>query len=146
MRDSLLMPSLEYTLKDIKRIALDLMAEGGDCKIWLFYGNLGAGKTTLIKELGKTLGVEESIMSSPTFSLINEYETPQGVIFHMDFYRVKKDDEIFDLGIDEYFESGSYCFVEWPERLGRAMPQKIFKISLSGDGQESRRIEFQKYV
>ena len=86
-------------------------------KIILFKGEMGAGKTTLIKEICKSLGVE-GLVSSPTFSLVNEYKTSGGeIIFHFDFYRIKNLQEVYDMGYEEYFFSGSYCFIEWPEMI-----------------------------
>ncbi len=95
-----------------------LLKSAQNLRIWLFYGDLGAGKTTLIKAICKQLGVSETVLSSPTFSIINEYRGKDSLVYHFDFYRMRNETEILDLGLEEYFESNAYCFVEWPERLG----------------------------
>ncbi len=100
-------------------------------KIFCFYGELGAGKTTLIKELCKQLGVKDE-GSSPTFSLINEYrsESPAAVLYHFDLYRLKNESEIFDIGYEDYVFSGNYCFIEWPEKIERLLPEKYVKVEI----------------
>jgi tRNA threonylcarbamoyladenosine biosynthesis protein TsaE len=85
-------------------------------KIILFKGNLGAGKTTLIKEIGKHLGVT-SDMSSPSFSIVNEYNSPFGIMYHIDLYRIQDSNEIYEFGLPEILDSGGYCFIEWPEKV-----------------------------
>src|SRR4051812_18460089 len=104
------------TTDDLPRIAAQLLAFAGDCRIYLFDGPMGAGKTTLIKVICETLGVT-SPMGSPSFSIVNEYESPAGRLCHIDLYRVKNADELAELGMEEYLDSGDYCFIEWPELL-----------------------------
>lgn len=130
----------EKYLDDAVRI---LLKKGGHCFVWLFYGDLGSGKTTVIKKVCEALGVSGG-MSSPTFSLVNEYAGDKGKIYHMDFYRVKNA-EVFDLGVEEYFESGSYCFVEWPDRLGNWRPEKYLEVHLSVNVSGSRYLEYQMH-
>lgn len=99
---------------DLQFAARDLLTFAGATRIFLFYAPMGAGKTTLIKELCAQLGSEDSF-SSPTYSIINEYQCPSGKIFHFDLYRLKSQDELFDLGVEELLDGKQYCFFEWPE-------------------------------
>jgi tRNA threonylcarbamoyladenosine biosynthesis protein TsaE len=110
-------------------------------KIFAFYGAMGAGKTTFIKSVCEILRSVD-IISSPTFTLINEYRTEKGEsLFHIDFYRIKKQEEVFDFGIEEYFASGSYCFMEWPELIEEILPPETVKVRISANNDESRTIE-----
>ena len=136
---------IEYSIDDLQRVAGRLIQEGERHDVWLFYGNLGAGKTTLIKEVCIQLGIDGDILSSPTFSIINEYPAPTGRVFHFDFYRIKNEMEILDLGTEEYFSSGNFCFIEWPERLGSLVPDSYFKIRITENGTNSRTIEYEKH-
>ena len=111
-----------------------------DEKVILFYGEMGVGKTTLIKVLCKELGVDEPT-NSPTFSIVNEYlSTNNKSIYHFDFYRVEKEEEVFDLGYEDYFYSGNYCFVEWPEKISNLLPENAIKITIIQDEDEIRLI------
>jgi tRNA threonylcarbamoyladenosine biosynthesis protein TsaE len=110
-------------------------------KILAFYGQMGAGKTTIIKALCKALGAEE-IVSSPTFTLVNEYRTNKGTtLYHIDFYRIRKMEEVFDFGIEEYFGSGSYCLIEWPELIEEILPPETVRIRITVGDKEQRIIE-----
>jgi tRNA threonylcarbamoyladenosine biosynthesis protein TsaE len=101
-----------------------------DYKVFAFYGKMGAGKTTFIKALCLKLGVIDNI-SSPTFSIINEYKTKKDEsIFHFDFYRIKNINEAFDLGYEDYFYSNSFCFIEWPEKIEELLPENCLKITI----------------
>lgn len=103
-------------------------------KIVLFEGELGAGKTTLIKELVKQLGSTDEA-SSPTFSIVNEYDSPNGKIFHFDFYRIKSEEEALDFGTEEYLDSGNWCFIEWPDKIENLLFDDFHKIKIiSEDG------------
>lgn len=146
MPETIVKIKFDCTLIDLPRVAAELLDWANGQRLWLFYGNLGSGKTTLIKELGKRLGVHEKSMSSPTYSIINEYRSASGTVFHFDFYRMKSELEILDLGIEEYFDSGNYCFIEWPERLGALMPTQYFKVSITENSTENRTIEYQNHV
>lgn len=109
-------------------------------KIVLFEGDLGAGKTTLIKAMLKEMGSADEV-SSPTFSIVNEYETPNGKLYHFDFYRIKSEEEALDFGTDEYIDSGNYCFIEWPDRIENILPEKYHRIKIMADP-DARNIFF----
>lgn len=112
-----------------------------DKKIFAFYGQMGAGKTTFIKALCEELGVEETI-SSPTFSIINEYKTNNDEsIYHFDFYRIKNVEEAYDFGYEDYFYSGNICFIEWPELIEDILPPNLVKVTITLDESERRIIE-----
>jgi tRNA threonylcarbamoyladenosine biosynthesis protein TsaE len=109
-------------------------------KLLAFYGSMGAGKTTIIKAVCMVLGAED-IVSSPTFTLVNEYKTAKGdSLYHIDFYRIKKKEEVFDFGIEEYFASGSYCLMEWPELIEDILPPETAKIRILVDDKEQRSL------
>lgn len=106
------------TPDDLPRIAAGMLAEASRLKIWCFHGDLGAGKTTLIKELCRQLGVQGEV-TSPTFGIVHEYTCLQGEhVYHMDFYRLKNPEEAFDIGCENYLFSDYFCFIEWPEKAG----------------------------
>ena len=130
----------KVSLQALEIVAQDLLRYARDNNIWLFQGDMGAGKTTLIKALGKTLGVQDSI-SSPTFALVNEYLTNNNKkIFHFDFYRIKNETEAYDIGLEEYFDSGNYCFVEWPEKIQNLLPAERADIKITLDDNTHRTI------
>lgn len=130
------------SLAGLERVAVELVTYADDRKIWLFYGEMGAGKTTLIKAIAHQLGVRES-MSSPTFSLVNQYSSPSGPVYHVDLYRLETEREVLDIGMEEYFSSGAYCLVEWPEKLGAVTPDKVMRVRLSPLDSEHRKIEYE---
>jgi tRNA threonylcarbamoyladenosine biosynthesis protein TsaE len=108
--------------------------------VWLFHGEMGSGKTTLIKAIGRLAGVQDA-MSSPTFSIVNEYETQAHTkIFHFDFYRIKHEAEAYDIGTEEYFYSGYPCFVEWPEKIPSLIPPRYAEVSIQVDSNTERTI------
>lgn len=108
-------------------------------RIFLFYGRIGAGKTTLIKHFCQVLGVIEPV-SSPTYSLIHEYEGTHGPVYHFDFYRLEDEMEALDIGVEEYFDSGDYCFVEWPEKISGILPDNSIRIHIKVIENEVREI------
>lgn len=112
-------------------------------KFFVFEGDMAAGKTTFIKVLCQTLGVKD-VVSSPTFSIVNEYESPNGTIFHFDFYRLKNLREAFDIGYEEYFYSGNYCLVEWPQKVDELLPEKYLKVGIEIVDDSSRKFTFSK--
>lgn len=114
---------------DLQSVARDLLAFAGDNRIFLFYAPMGAGKTTLIKELCTQLGSADSF-SSPTYSIINEYKGPSGKIFHFDLYRLKSQDELFDLGVEELLDGRQYCFFEWPELVEDLLEVNYIRIDM----------------
>jgi len=119
-----------YSLNELTAVAEEIVATAPH-KILLFYGEMGVGKTTLIKELCKVLGVED-IASSPTFSLVNEYKTNTNeTVFHFDFYRIEDEEEAYDMGIEDYFYSNNWCLVEWPENIKNLLPLDTVSISIN---------------
>jgi tRNA threonylcarbamoyladenosine biosynthesis protein TsaE len=118
------------SLEELPLAAKKILDESNSEKIFVFKGEMGSGKTTLIKELCLQIGVK-SAMSSPTFSLINEYETNNGeVVYHFDFYRLEDEQEAFDYGYEDYFFSGNYCFIEWPEKIPNLIPDNYLLIEI----------------
>lgn len=129
-----------FTLAELPEVAKTLIAQSGTHKVWCFYGEMGAGKTTLIKEICQQLGVID-VMSSPSFSIVNEYMDDMGdSIYHFDFYRLKQESEALDIGIEDYFYSDSYCFIEWPEKIPNLIPEAHLKISINLVGENTRSI------
>ncbi len=127
-----------FTIQDLPKVAEKVLLNTSN-KILLFYGNMGVGKTTMIKEIAKSLGVTDTI-SSPTFSIVNEYEINNDKIFHFDFYRIKNEEEVLDIGIEEYFYSGHWIFIEWPEKIKNLLPIENTKINLIKNKNETRTI------
>lgn len=127
-----------FSLDEISKVAQQILGENPH-KVILFHGEMGVGKTTLIKALAKELGVN-SATSSPTFSLVNEYQTTNNqIVYHFDFYRLNKETEALDMGADEYFYSGNWCFIEWAEKIPNLIPDahSVIQISLLPDGKRS---------
>lgn len=122
--------------------AARVLAAAGEHRIFLFYGDMGAGKTTLIKSICQQLGVTDAT-SSPTFALVNEYASAAGPIYHFDFYRIKSEQEAFDLGYEDYFYSGHYCFVEWPDKIAGLVPGDAVVVHLQVLPDDKRRIAVQ---
>ncbi len=115
----------------------------GDNTVFAFYGDMGAGKTTFINELCRALGVDGDDTASPTFALINEYrsDTTAELIYHFDFYRIEDLDEALELGIEDYFDSGALCFIEWPERITPVLPSDTVSVRIRVNDDDSRTIE-----
>jgi len=131
------------SLDGLRDAVEQLIAFGGSEKIYLFYGDMGAGKTTLIKELCECLGVHEPV-TSPTFSIVNEYEGKGTKIYHFDFYRLKNQAEALDLGYEEYFYSGNYCFIEWPDKIPDLLPEHYVRVDVQVLGDNERVLTFAK--
>ncbi len=134
---------MEFTFveKDLPKVAQELLSLI-QSKVWLLYGSMGSGKTTLIKTLVKKLGVTD-MTSSPTFSLVNEYISHQGdILYHFDFYRIKKEEEALDMGIDDYFYSDNYCFVEWPDKIENLVPLNAVAIYITVNADGTRTLTF----
>lgn len=121
-----------YGIADLEQVSAEIIRLADGKKIWTFNGEMGAGKTTLIKSVCKQMGVTDEV-SSPTFSLVNEYKTRYGnKVFHFDFYRIKNIEEAFDIGYEDYFDSGSVCLIEWPEKIEPLLQlEDIFAINIT---------------
>lgn len=133
----------EVSRAGLEQVANELLEYAQQRKIWLFYGEMGSGKTTLIKTIARQLGVKETT-SSPTFSIVNEYTAAGHVpVFHIDLYRIKSERELADIGLEEYLDSGSYCFIEWPEKLGGLTPAGTMKVRLTHAHGDNRTIMYQ---
>jgi tRNA threonylcarbamoyladenosine biosynthesis protein TsaE len=118
-------------ISDLEDLAIRITDFAGDLKVWLLEGEMGAGKTTLAKTIFKRLGVQGTVQS-PTFSLVNEYEGKGGeILYHFDFYRIKHEAEALDIGVEEYFDSGNYCLVEWPSKIPSLIPDDHLMISIT---------------
>ncbi len=125
---------------DLETISQQLLVEFGAEKIVLFKGEMGAGKTTLIKHLCKQLGIDD-ITSSPTFSIVNEYvSNKEQKVYHFDFYRINDEQEVMDMGYEDYFYGGAYCFIEWPEKITNLIPEKFVVITIKVDEDNNRII------
>lgn len=131
-------PSLEA----LPEAARKFVEEMDDNTVYAFYGDMGAGKTTFIAELCRALGVEEDDMSSPSFSIINEYRssTTAELIYHFDLYRLENPEEAYDIGVEDYFDSGALCLLEWPERIEDILPDDTVKVTVRVNDDDSRDI------
>ena len=119
------------SLEKNQEAAKNFVANMGDNTVFAFYGKMGAGKTTFVKAICEELGVEDTI-TSPTFAIVNEYRSDLAgeLIYHFDFYRIKKLDEVYDMGYEDYFYSGAICFIEWPELIEELLPGNTVKVSI----------------
>ncbi len=135
---------MNYTLSEIHKAVEAIQKYLPQYKIVVFNGSMGAGKTTLISSLCKELGSTDDI-SSPTFSIVNEYNSSIGTLFHFDFYRINSIEEAFDFGLEEYLYSDDYCFLEWAEKVEQLLPEKlmIIDISIIDENTRSLQISFQ---
>ncbi len=130
------------SLSDLPRVAGEFIALTKGKKQFAFYGNMGVGKTTFIKEICRQLGVNQ-VVTSPTFALINEYTTiDHQIVYHFDFYRINKVEELFDFGYEDYLYSSNYCFIEWPEKAEEILPGHLQKVNFSEMPDGIRVIEF----
>ena len=128
-----------FSISEIDRIAKEIL-DLVDSKIILFFGTMGAGKTTLIRAILKHLGYKDDV-SSPTFALVNEYDLENDVVYHFDFYRIKDAMEAYDIGIEDYLYSGHWCLIEWPEKVLDLLPENSGKVYLEIDG-NNRKIRY----
>lgn len=132
--------NIDYSIDQLDKVVQRIVNEVSD-KILLFYGAMGVGKTTLIKEIVKQLGSDDAV-SSPTFSLVNEYHIEdKKKIFHFDFYRINDEEEAMDMGAEEYFYSGNWCLIEWPEKIKNLLPLDAVEIHLRINDDGSRNIQ-----
>jgi tRNA threonylcarbamoyladenosine biosynthesis protein TsaE len=137
---------IAFSKTEISEVAKKLIKDGNGLSVWALHGEMGTGKTTLAKALVAVLGVHETT-ASPTFSIVNEYRDANNQpIYHFDFYRIKNESEAFDIGTDEYFDSGNLCLVEWPEKIPSLLPRNYFEIQLEIIDEQSRLIRYRKHA
>lgn len=131
------------SLDTIRETAREFVANMGQASVFAFYGKMGAGKTTFVKAICEELGVED-VITSPTFAIVNEYQSTKtgGPIYHFDFYRIKKLDEVYDMGYEDYFYSGAPCFLEWPELIEEILPNDAVKATITEQEDGTRIVEF----
>lgn len=123
-------------------VAEELLSFANGEKFFIFEGEMAAGKTTFIKTFCEVLGVED-VVSSPTFSIVNEYISKAGKIYHFDFYRLKNTQEAYDIGYEEYFYSGDYCLIEWPSKVEDLLPENYIKVEIEIEGDTLRTFKFE---
>lgn len=133
---------LTYTLKDITRTAKQFLKITKDYRHIAFYGDMGVGKTTFITAICKILGTED-LVSSPTFAIVNEYDTSTGLpVYHFDFYRIKSATELMDIGFEEYCDSEAFCFIEWPDKADEIIPDDFIKVKMKEMDDQKRILAF----
>ena len=125
----------------IRESAREFIQNIGERKVFAFYGKMGAGKTTFVKAICEELGVED-VITSPTFAIVNEYEAHNQSIFHFDFYRIKRLEEVYDMGYEDYFYSGALCFIEWPELIEDLLPEDAVKVTITENTDGTRTVTF----
>jgi tRNA threonylcarbamoyladenosine biosynthesis protein TsaE len=139
---------MEIKIQDIEHIreaAREFINQIGDKRVFAFYGKMGAGKTTFVKAICEELGVED-VITSPTFAIINEYSITSSpsplpsTIYHFDFYRIKKLEEVYDMGYEDYFYSGALCFIEWPELIEEVLPDDAVRVHIEVQPDDSRLV------
>ena len=137
---------MEIEIKDLEHIreaAKQFISQIGDHRVFAFYGSMGAGKTTFIKAICEELGVTD-VVTSPTFAIVNEYTCDTSLtsrkIFHFDFYRIKKLEEVYDMGYEDYFYSDSLCFIEWPELIDEVLPDDAVKVTIKENADGTRTV------
>ena len=130
-------------IDSIREAARQFVAATGENTVFAFYGKMGAVKTTFIKAVCEELGVED-VITSPTFAIVNEYrsDTTGELIYHFDFYRIKKIEEVYDMGYEDYFYSGALCFIEWPELIEELLPEEAVKVTIEENADGSRIVRF----
>ena len=128
-------------LEHINEAAQQFIENIGEHTVFAFYGKMGAGKTTFIKAICEALGVDD-VITSPTFAIVNEYTAEDGPVYHFDFYRIKKLEEVYDMGFEDYFYSGALCLIEWPELIEEVLPEDAVKVSITENSDGSRTVNF----
>lgn len=129
------------SISELSEVAEKLLNFANGERFFVFEGDMAAGKTTFIKALCQSLGITD-VVSSPTFAIVNEYDSATGPVYHFDFYRLKNLQEAYDIGYEEYFYSGNYCLVEWPQKVAELLPEQYIKVAISITGSEQRRFDF----
>lgn len=133
---------ITFDLEHIEEAARQFIAAMEDNTVFAFYGSMGAGKTTFVKAICQVLGVED-VINSPTFAIVNEYRSQTDeLIYHFDFYRIKKLDEVYDMGYEDYFYCGALCFIEWPELIEELLPLDAVKVNITEQVDGSRLVQF----
>ena len=135
---------MEIIIQDLEHIneaAQQFIENIGDHTVFAFYGKMGAGKTTFIKAICEALGVDD-VITSPTFAIVNEFTAEDGPVYHFDFYRIKKLEEVYDMGFEDYFYSGALCLIEWPELIEEVLPEDTVKVSITENTDGSRTVNF----
>lgn len=129
------------TVDNLPQVAAELLQKA-NAKVWLLQGEMGAGKTTLVKSIAKVLGATD-VVASPTFSIVHEYSLPEDKkIYHFDFYRLAQEEEAYQIGVEEYFDSGEYCFLEWAEKIPNLLPNDYFAIRIEPKDKNIRIIYY----
>lgn len=132
------------SLDKINAVAADFLSKYSNERVIAFYGPMGVGKTTFIKALYEHLNVEDTV-NSPSFAIVNEYHTREdNIVFHFDFYRLKEEEEAYDMGYEDYLYSGNYCMIEWPEKIASLLPKGRLELTLEELPDGRRKIEVQK--
>lgn len=126
-------------IDNIRQAAREFVNNIGDSNVIAFYGKMGAGKTTFIKAICEELGVED-VITSPTFAIVNEYTADNGPIYHFDFYRIKKLEEVYDMGYEDYFFSGALCLMEWPELIEDILPDDTLRVTITENADGTRTV------
>lgn len=130
-------------LDGIREAAKQFVANMNGATVFAFYGKMGAGKTTFIKAVCEEMGISD-VITSPTFAIVNEYraDTTGEIVYHFDFYRIKKLDEVYDMGYEDYFYSGAVCFIEWPELIEELLPSDAVRVTIAENTNSSRTVSF----
>jgi tRNA threonylcarbamoyladenosine biosynthesis protein TsaE len=129
-------------LEHIREAARQFINAMGDQHVFAFYGHMGAGKTTFIKAICEELGVDD-VVTSPTFAIVNEYTAAVGIpIYHFDFYRIKKLEEVYDMGYEDYFYGDGFCFIEWPEMMEELLPEGATKVQITENPDGTRTVSW----
>lgn len=130
-------------IENIQEAAQEFIQHIGDARVFAFYGKMGAGKTTFVKAICEALGCQD-VITSPTFAIVNEYTTHLSplTIYHFDFYRIKKIEEVYDMGYEEYFYSGALCFIEWPELIEDILPEDAVRVTIEEQPDGSRLVTY----
>ena len=132
---------ITFQKEEIANAAKEFIAQNSDKRLFAFHGSMGAGKTTFITQLCRELGVEQDVINSPTFSIVNEYlSNNYGMIYHFDFYRINNPQEALDFGVYDYFDSGNICFMEWPEQIETLLPDDVIHVNIIVNDDDSRTV------